>query len=176
MTEMGHDAHVQDLVHFLLQHLDWQPERRNLGTHHAAALRVLLEQVDLVAVGEKVPGHGQRCGPGPDAGDPLAVLDGGDLGQVGGDVAPIVGGDPLQATDGNGLFFGAHAPAGGLAGPVAGAPQNAGKDVRVPVEHVRFRVPLLGNQADVLGHGGVRGARPLAIHHLVEVVGIEDIG
>ena len=40
----------------------------------------------------------------------------------------IIGGYPLQSADGHGLFFDAAAPAGGLAGTVAGASENAWED------------------------------------------------
>jgi hypothetical protein len=140
-----------------LEHVGRQPERGNLRAHHAAAERILLEEVHLVAVRQQVVGHRQRGGPGAEQGHPLAVLLPGHTRQIGGDVALVVGGHALQPADGHRLLLGAHPAAGRLAGPVAGAPEDAREDVGVPVEHVRFGVALLGDQADVLGHGRVAG-------------------
>ena len=110
-------------------------------------------------------------------GHPLAVLLGGSLGQEMADLPFEVGGDPLEPADGYGFVtLQPPAPAGGLAGTIAGAAQDAGEDVGLPVEHVGVGVTPLGDQADVLRHVGVRRAGPLAIDDLVEVVGISGIG
>jgi hypothetical protein len=99
-----------------------------------------------------------------------------------GDVVLVVGGDALQAADRDrfgllGLcFLDPAAPAGGLAGPVAGAPEDAGKHVGFPVHHVGVGVATGGYQADVFGDGSVGGTGPLAVDYLVEVVGVTDIG
>ena len=176
VAEMTLNAHVEDQVHLLLQHVRRQPESGNLAAHHAAARRILLEQMHLVTERQQVPRHRQRRRPRPQERDALAVLGGGHPGHVRPDVALVVGRHSLEPTNGNRLLLSAHPAAGGLAGPVAGAAENAGKDVAVPVEHVGFGVALLGDQANVLRHGGVRRASPLAVHHLVEVVGILDVG
>ena len=63
------------------------------------------------------------------------------------------------------------APAGGLARAVAGAPENAGEDVRIPVDHVGVGIAPVGDHADVFRHRRVRRARPLAIDDLVKIVG-----
>ncbi len=47
-----------------------------------------------------------------------------------------VRGDALEATDGDGLSVDAVAPAGRLAGPVAGASEDAREDVGLAVQHV----------------------------------------
>ncbi len=75
-----------------------------------------------------------------------------------------------------GFSVDAVAPAGRLAGPVAGAAEDAGKDVRLAVEHVGVGVAALRDQADVLGHIGVGGAGPLAVDDLMEVVRIANVG
>src|SRR5207247_10202315 len=67
------------------------------------------------------------------------------------------------------------AAAGGLARAIAGAAENAGKDIGFPVDEVRIAVAPGGDQADVFGNRGMGGARPLAIDDLVEIVGIGDI-
>ena len=71
---------------------------------------------------------------------------------------------------------GADASAGGLAGTVAGAPEDPREDVRLPVDEVGVGVAAGRDQTDVLGNGSVGGASPLAIDHFVKVVGIADIG
>ena len=68
------------------------------------------------------------------------------------------------------------AAASGLAGAVAGAPEDAREDVRLAVEHVRVGVAPLRDQPDVLGHVGVGRAGPLAVDDLVEVARIFDVG
>ena len=62
------------------------------------------------------------------------------------------------------------APAGGLAGTVAGAPEDPREHVGLAVDHVRVGVPPLGDQPDVLGHVGVGRAGPLAVNDPVEVI------
>ena len=105
------------------------------------------------------------------------------LRQMLGDVVVLeVGGDALQAADRDRLGLGglrlldAAAPAGRLARAVAGAAEDAGEDVRLPVDHVGVGVAAGRDQADVFGDGGVGRAGPLAIDDLVEVVGGVDIG
>ena len=69
-------------------------------------------------------------------------------------------------------FQGASAAAGRLAGTVAGAPENAGENVRFAIEHVGVGVSALRDQADVFGDVGVGGTSPLAIHDFMVVVRI----
>src|SRR5210317_2265563 len=45
----------------------------------------------------------------------------------------------------------------------------------MPVDHVGIRVALGCNESDVFGNWRVSRASPLAIHHLVEIVGVGDI-
>src|SRR6185295_4792248 len=93
----------------------------------------------------------------------------------------VVGGDALQAADRNGfgffavVFLDAPAPAGGLAGTVAGAPENSRENVGVPVDHVGVVVTPCGDQADVFGDWSMGRAGPLAIYDFVEVFGYTDI-
>src|SRR5262249_20446339 len=74
------------------------------------------------------------------------------------------------------LFFDPAAAASRLARPIAGPPENAGEDVRLPIDVPRLAKPAGGDQPDVLGNRGVRRARPLAIDNLMEIVGISDVG
>jgi rhodanese-related sulfurtransferase len=101
------------------------------------------------------------------------------------DVALVVGGDALQAADRDRLLalaavrrfvLDAAAPTRRFAGAVAGAPEDAGKDVRHPVDHVGLAVAAGGDQANVFGNGRVGRACPLAIDDFVEIVGDADIG
>ena len=75
-------------------------------------------------------------------------------------------------------FFGqASAAAGRFAGPVAGAPEDAGEDVGFPVEHVGIGVaPLLAIMTNVFGDVGVRWTGPLAVDNFVEVVRVGGVG
>ena len=94
----------------------------------------------------------------------------------------VVGGDALQAADGDRLGLGLvlllhpAAAARRLARAVAGAAEDPGEDVRLPIDHVRVRIPPGGDHADVLGNRGMGRAGPLAIDNLVKVVGITNIG
>ena len=88
-----------------------------------------------------------------------------------------VGGHPLEPADGYGFVtLQPPAPAGGLAGTIAGAAQDAREDVGFPVEEVGLRVATLGDQPEVLGHIGVRRAGPLAVDHFMVVVRAGDVG
>src|SRR6185436_13331135 len=90
--------------------------------------------------------------------------------------------DALEAADryrlrlGGLRFLDPASAASRLARAVAGAAEDAGKDVRFPVDEVGVGVAAGRDQADVLGNGGVGGASPLAIDHFVKVVGIADVG
>src|SRR5207244_10144354 len=132
------DSEIQDVAHFLVDHFHRQAEARDLRPDHAARARVLVEYGDVVAERREVARDGERRGPGADARDPFPVFLRGGLGHPRLDVALVVGGDALQAADRHGLgllavvLLDAAAPAGGLAGTVAGAAENSGKDLRVP--------------------------------------------
>ncbi len=97
---------------------------------------VLLEDHDLVAERQQVVGDRQRRGTGADAGDALAIILRRRLRQPRRDVVAQVGGDALQPADGDRLFLDPTAPAGRLAGPIADAPEDAGEDIRLAIDHV----------------------------------------
>ena len=58
------------------------------------------------------------------------------------------------------LFLDAAAPAGGLAGPVAGAPEDAGEDVGLPVDHVGVAVAALRRSGGCIREPGCGPGRP----------------
>ena len=86
-----------------------------------------------------------------------------------------VGGDSLQAANGDGRAIQAAAAAGGLARTVAGTAQDAGEHVGFPVDHVGISVLALRDQTYVLRNISVGRTGPLAVHDLVEVIGVPDI-
>ena len=90
-------------------------------------------------------------------------------------IASVVGCNALEAADGNGFFIHPPAPAGRLAGPVADAAQDAGKDVAFTVDHVGIVETALGDQSYVFGNISMGRAAPLAIDDLMEIVGIRSI-
>ena len=91
------------------------------------------------------------------------------------DFVALIGGDALQAADRNGFAVHTLAAACRLARAIAGAPENAGKDVGFAVEQVGVGVSALRDQPDVFGHIRVGRARPLTIHDFVEVVRVANI-
>ena len=90
-------------------------------------------------------------------------------------VTAIVCRHALQAADGHGLAIQASSAAGRLARPVTSAAQYPGKHIRLPVQHVRIRVAALRNQPNIFRNVCMGRASPLAVHNLVEVVGVTDI-
>src|SRR5216683_4718941 len=178
-------ADIGDVAHFLVDHRLRETKVRDLGADEAAELGILVVDDDFVTEHGEIARHGERRGAAADAGDALAVLLR-RLGHAGLDALVVleVGGDALQATDRDrfllavhqGLVLDAAAPAGRLAGAVAGAPEDSREDVGLPVDHVGVGVPPVGDQPDIFGDRGVGGAGPLAVDDLVEVVRILDIG
>ena len=176
VTEARFDAEVEDALDLLVEHADRQAEGGDVGAHQPAALGVLLEQHAGVAEREEVARHRERGGSGADQRDALAVLLARHLRQEGVDLTLVVGGNPLEAADGDRLLLDAAAPAGGLAGAVADAAQDARENVALPVQHEGGGIALLGDQTDVFGNGGMGRTSPLAVDDLVEVLRIGDVG
>src|SRR5579864_2789419 len=166
----------QDVAALLVQHAFGQAEFGNLRAHHAAGERIGVVDGDVITERQKIARHGQRCRSGTDQRDALAVLGGRRLWHAAADIVLRVGANALQTTDRNRFFLDAAAPAGRLTRTVAGSAQNAWKDVRFPVDHVGVGIAAGRNQADIFRHRRVRRARPLAIHHFVEVVRIGYVG
>ena len=77
---------------------------------------------------------------------------------------------------GNGVILDATTSAGGLAGSIAGPPENAREHIRFPIDHVGVVVAPGRNHADVLWYRGMGGTRPLAIYDLVKITRVTDIG
>ena len=119
------DAEIEDVVAFLVDDGFRQAEARDLRADHAAGLRVLVEHDAVIAERRKIARDGERGRAAADQRDALAVLDGGGRGQAAADVVLVVGGDALEAADRDRLLLDAAAPAGRLARPVAGAPEDA---------------------------------------------------
>ncbi len=181
------EAEVKHVPHLLVDHRVGQPELGDLRAHHAARLRVAVEDHAFVAERREVTRHRQRRRTCADERDALAVLRLGTLRQPRPDVFLQVRGHALQAADGHGLglgielamlgraFFHAASPARGFAGSVTGAAEDAGKDVGVPVDEVSVAVAARRDHPDVFGNGGVGGTCPLAIDDLVEIIGVCDV-
>src|SRR5262249_16337429 len=106
----------------------------------------------------------------------LAVTTRGGFRQPGADVVLEVGGDALEAADRDRLLLDAAAPARRLAWPVAGASEDSRKHVGLPIDHVGVAVAARRDQPDVFRDWSVCRTGPLAIHDLVEVVRISDVG
>ena len=87
----------------------------------------------------------------------------------------MIGGDALQPADRDRLAVDAAAAAGRLARPVAGAAEDAGKDVRLAVDHVGVFETPLRDHPDVFRDVGVRGARPLAVDDLMVIIRVRSI-
>ena len=72
-------------------------------------------------------------------------------------------------------FFNAATAARRFARTVAGAAQNAGENIRFPVDHVGIVILAGGDQADVFGDRRMCGARVLAINNFMKVFGVRNI-
>ena len=170
------ETEVGDVADLLVDHLLRQAEVGDLAADHAAGARVAIIHHAVIAERGEIAGHGQRGRTGADQGDALAIVRRSRFRQARADVALVVGGDAFQAADRHRLLLDAPAAAGRLAGPVTGASENPGEHVGAPVDHVGIGVAAGGDQADVFRHRGVRGTRVLAVHDLVEILRVPDIG
>ena len=170
------DAEIEDVVALFVDDGFRQPEARDLRADHAAGLGVLVEHGAVIADGGEIAGDGERSGTAPDQRDALAVLVDGGARQPGADVFLVVGGDALEAADGDRILLDPPAPASRLARPVAGAPEDAREHVRFPIDHVGVAVATRRDHANIFGHRRVRRARPLAIHDLVEIIRRSNVG
>ena len=193
-------ADVEDVADFLVDHFFRQTEARHLRAHEAAGFRIGFEHGDVITQRRQIARHGQRRGAGADACNTLAVHLCRRLGHAFGDTVfrLVVGGDTLQAADRYGFgfgfamltvfvrlrglaqldvaFFHTATAARGFARTVAGAAENAGEDIRLPVDHVGIVVLACRDHADVFGNGGVGRAGVLAIDNFMKVVGPRNIG
>ena len=170
------DAEIEDVVAFLVDDALGQAEARDLGADHAAGFRILVDHHAVVAEWRQIARHRQRGGAAAHQRDALPILDGSRLGQAVADVVLEVGCYALEAADRHRLFLHASAPAGRFARPVARAPEDSGKHVGLPVDHVGVAVAPGRDQTDVFGDGCVCRTGPLTIHDLVEVVRRRNVG
>src|SRR6185437_7989599 len=162
------DAEAEDVAGLLVDHAVRQAEFRNLRADHAAGLRIAVEHHHVVTERRQIARDRERGRPAADQGDALAVFLLRGLRQPRGNVVLVIGGDALQAADCHWLVLDADAAAGRFARAVAGASENSGKYVRMPVDHVSVGVTARRDQPDIFRDGRVRRTRPLAIHDLVE--------
>ena len=178
------DAEIEDVAYLLVDYNFRQPELGNLRAHHSAGAIVAVEHDAVVAERREIARDRQRCGSGADERDALAVFLRRGPRQPGANVFLVVGGDALQPADRDRLrldlfgipaLFNATATARRLAGTVAGAPENAGKDVGFPIDEISIAKAARRNQSDVFGNSGMGRARPLTVDDFVEIVGIRDI-
>ena len=180
------DAQIEDVAGFLVDHFLRQAEPRHLGTHEAAWFGIGLKYGHPVAQRGEIAGDGQRRRPGADASDAPAVAAGSRRRHACADVALVVGGDALEPADGDRLGRGGigpgtvvllypPAPAGRFAGAVAGAAEDAGKDVAAPIDHVGIGVASGSDHPNVFGDGRMCGAGPLTIDDFMEGVRVPDI-
>jgi hypothetical protein len=91
------------------------------------------------------------------------------------DVVLIVSGDTLQTAYSNRFLVDTPTPAGGFARTVASPAEYPGKHIGIPVDHIRLGIATLGDQPYILRHRRVGRTGVLAVHHLVEVLGIFDV-
>src|SRR5262245_5956298 len=175
MAEARLDAKGQYAIDLFIEHGRGQAEGWNVRAHEAATLGVLLKEHTAIAQRHEIARHGEGGGSGTDERHAFAVLCGRNVGHEGVDLALVVGGNALEAADGDRLFLDPTAAARGLARTIAHASQNAGKDVALPVQHKGSSVAALGDEPDVFGDGSVRGTGPLAIDHLVKVARVGNV-
>ena len=166
----------EDVAAFLVDHRIGQAEFRDLRAHHAAGLRVGIEHHAGVAERRQIACDRQRGRAAADQRDALAVAARRRLRQAGADVVLVIGGDALEPADRHRFVLHPNAPARRLAWAVAGAPENPGKHVGLPIDHVGVAVAAFGDQPDIFGNWGVCRTSPLAIDHFVEIVRLLDVG
>src|SRR5580704_11212398 len=123
------DAEIEDVTAFLVDDGFGQPEARDLGADHAARLGIAVEHDAAIAERREIARDGERCRAGADERDALAVLAGRLARQAGADVVLVIGGNALEPADRDRLLLDTDAATGGLARPVAGAPEHARKHV-----------------------------------------------
>src|SRR6202011_4007594 len=98
---------------------------RNLRADHAARLGVLVEYGAVIAERGEIARDRERRRAASDQRDALAVHVEGGPRQPGANILLVVGSDALEAADRHRVLLDPSAPAGRLAGPVAGAPENS---------------------------------------------------
>jgi hypothetical protein len=84
---------------------------------------------------------------------------------------------PFQTANSYRFFFLFEPPtaAGRLAGTITGTPQDARKNVGLPVDHIGLRILLSGNQPDVLRYRRMSRAGMLTINDFVEIFRVLNV-
>ena len=181
------DAQAEHVADLLVDHGIGQAEFRNLRADHAARLGIAVEHDAFVAQRRQIARHGQRRRAGADQRDALAVL------RFGGDgsrsrmssLKSAATRFKRQIATGSGLAL-AFAISGepsstrprrhaGSHGRSQVRPEDAGKNVGLPVDEVGVAVMTRGDQPDVFGNGRMGRACPLTIDDFVEIVRVCDI-
>ena len=91
------------------------------------------------------------------------------------DVIAIIRRNAFETTDRDWFLFETATTASWFAWAVARSAKNAGKHVRIPVDHVRLGIAAGGDKANVFGHRRVRRTCVLAVDYLVKIFGILDV-
>src|SRR5688500_11934434 len=135
---MSMDAEIEYVIHLFLEDTLGKAERRYLAAHKTAAAFLFIVQMQFVSERGEVPGDGQRRRAGTEQCDLFAVWRKRPARHQAFDITLVVCSDPLKAANRHRfLLVDPSAPAGRFAGAVAGAAEDAGKHVRIPVDHVR---------------------------------------
>ena len=88
----------------------------------------------------------------------------------------MIGSDPFQTANCDGFVFDTPATASRLAGTIADTPQNRGKNVGFPVEHVGVGKLALCDHSNIVRNVSVCRAGPLAVDNSMEIFGLGGIG
>ena len=169
-------AHVENVANLLVEHFGGEAEGGNLRAHEAAGLGMFVVEVAFVAQRHQVARHRQRGRAAANQRHAAAILLLRDLREAILDFILVVGADALEATDRHRLVLHAAAAAGRFAGSVAGAAQNARKNIRLPVDHIGVGIAPSGNQPNIFRHRRMGRAGELAIDHFVEIFRVLHIG
>ena len=177
MVEVGVYTHIEDVAGLFVEYRLGQAKGRDLRTHHATGFVPFVVQVYLVAQGCQVAGYGQGGRATADQRYLFAVAVHRHLRHARRNFALVVGRYTLEAADSHRLLrlVEPAAPAGGLTGSVAGATQNAGEYVGLPVDHIGVSIPAGCNQPYIFRYRGMRGAGVLAVDYLVEIFRIPNV-
>ncbi len=155
------DAHAPQDGELLVDDVAGQAVAGDAVAEHAPGMWHGLEDLDGVPFEARVEGGGEAGRPAADDGDAFA---GRGLGLVGQEQlarllagSRLVGHEPVELADGDGLFD-ELAPAGGLAGPRAHAPEDAGEGQVLAQDPHAALVVALADAVQELGDLDMRGA------------------
>src|SRR5690606_2273344 len=120
MAAAEFDTEIEDVAGLFVDYGIGQAEFRDLRAHHSAGLRIAVEHHAVIAKRSKVARNRKRGRTAADQRNALAIPGARLLRHALGHVVLVVGGDALQTADRNRLLLDAAAPAGRLAGAIAG--------------------------------------------------------